>query len=544
MKTSKILTTLVAVCALAIGCTKEYAQHLDDIQLSHTMVALSAKEFDVCEVMVNAKAGWKIETEIPSWLSVTPTEGAAGETKVIITNPAGTTFPIVKSNNVTLKISCNGKTQYLMVQQGESAPLNDESTAFTADEVIQKYNDGVLSLGMEFYVKGVVKSAAIDTGYGNAEFYLVVNDHPGNDFELYRCMDLGGEKFTDANKVKAGDSVVAYGSLTEYKGLLELAQGCKLIKITKSEIELKNEDELTVDKDGGEITAKLVVNGGDFRFGNASDFITVKEVINIPEEKNDKGKVINPAMTGVVLKVAANEGGAREGTIDFMSGNSKITATIKQEGSIVELSCADFNAQADGASLYKISGFVYNNTAAGHKFDLTNYGNFDVKDASGAAYVYGLGAKGDVAALGIKEFDIITVQGTHSSYKDAPQMGSGQYVSHKSVTKVTAAEVAALADDDKADPKNYICLTGVVTNDTATASGHKFDLEQYGNFALVDESGSIYVYGVSTGWNGETKKFNTLGVKEGDTITIVAYKTSYNGAAQVVGMYVCHTPKE
>ena len=59
-----------------------------------------------------------------------------------------------------------------------------------------------------------------------------------------------------------------------------------------------------------------------------------------------------------------------------------------------------------------------------------------------------------------------------------------------------------------------------------------------GNFDLVDDSGSILVYGVSTGWKGQTKKFDTLGVSEGDTITIVAYKTSYQGNAQVVGMYV------
>ena len=63
----------------------------------------------------------------------------------------------------------------------------------------------------------------------------------------------------------------------------------------------------------------------------------------------------------------------------------------------------------------------------------------------------------------------------------------------------------------------------------------KFDLNEYGNFALKDETGEVYVYGVSTGWNGEKKQAAKLGLKEGDKITVIGYRSSYNGLIQVGG---------
>jgi RPA family protein len=231
----------------------------------------------------------------------------------------------------------------------------------------------------------------------------------------------------------------------------------------------------------------------------------------------------------VTFAYEANEGGARTATIDFVSGEETITVEVTQLGGIADVTVAEFLAAEVGEAQYRVTGILT-------KVAKAEYGNIYVKDATGEMYVYGVGSKGDFEKLGLKVGDIVTLVGKRAAYNNSPQMGGGQYVSHKPVTTVNAADVAALADDDKTNPANYIMLTGKVSQ---PVSG-KFDLETYGNFDLVDESGRIYVYGVSTGWNGETKKFASLGVKEGDTITIVAYKTSYNGNAQVVGMYVSH----
>ena len=60
------------------------------------------------------------------------------------------------------------------------------------------------------------------------------------------------------------------------------------------------------------------------------------------------------------------------------------------------------------------------------------------------------------------------------------------------------------------------------------------DNDLYGNFNLTDNSGTIYVYGLLTP-EGESKKFSTLGVAEGDTLTVIAetYKL-YNDKPEVV----------
>lgn len=132
----------------------------------------------------------------------------------------------------------------------------------------------------------------------------------------------------------------------------------------------------------------------------------------------------------------------------------------------------------------------------------------------------------------------MTIYGVKGSYKGSPQMVNGTYESHIDVTPISAADFRNM-DDSKT---KYYMLTGKV--EKVTESGAKDDIVTYGNFNLTDESGSVYVYGVTTGWNGERKKFGTLGVDYGDEITILAYKDTYKGLVEAVGIYVNHTKAE
>lgn len=85
----------------------------------------------------------------------------------------------------------------------------------------------------EVYIKGYVKTASIATNYGNADFDIV-DEKDGNTtaFKVYRVYDFGGAKFTDANKVKAGDEIVVLAKIVNYKGNTpETVQGGKLVSI-------------------------------------------------------------------------------------------------------------------------------------------------------------------------------------------------------------------------------------------------------------------------------------------------------------------------
>ena len=147
-------------------------------------------------------------------------------------------------------------------------------------------------------------------------------------------------------------------------------------------------------------------------------------------------------------------------------------------------------------------------------------------------------AEGFIEA-GAKVGDVVTVVGKRGAYNDNPQLVSGTFEALKyAVAPITVAAFRELPDDVNA----YYMLTGKVAQ--PTEENTKWDLEQYGNFNLTDETGSVYIYGVYTGWGGKKGEFGPLGIKEGDELTIVAYKTSYKGLVEGVGYYFSHKAAE
>ena len=82
-----------------------------------------------------------------------------------------------------------------------------------------------------------------------------------------------------------------------------------------------------------------------------------------------------------------------------------------------------------------------------------------------------------------------------------------------------------------ADPNTTYRLRGVVSNITST---------KYGNFDLTDDSGKILVYGLKTA-NGQSQQFASLGVEEGDTLTLDGKYKLYNSKPEVdPAQYVSH----
>ncbi|MDO4736733.1 MAG: hypothetical protein Q4B21_06950, partial [Bacteroidia bacterium] len=126
-------------------------------------------------------------------------------------------------------------------------------------------------------------------------------------------------------------------------------------------------------------------------------------------------------------------------------------------------------------------------------------------------------------SLGIKVGDILTLVGTRASYSGTAQVGGpAYYVSHKSHTEATVAQFLAASTGDA-----YYKLTGTIQN---------LKSDVYGNFDLVDETGSVYVYGLTKApVEKNDKSFASLGLKEGDKVTIVGTRAEYKGDAQVGG---------
>ena len=77
-------------------------------------------------------------------------------------------------------------------------------------------------------------------------------------------------------------------------------------------------------------------------------------------------------------------------------------------------------------------------------------------------------------------------------------------------------------------------LTGTISNISNTT---------YGNFDLTDETGTIYVYGLTAEKvSSNDKSFSSLGLKEGDIVTLVGTRDEYGGDPQIGGpaYYISH----
>lgn len=207
------------------------------------------------------------------------------------------------------------------------------------------------------------------------------------------------------------------------------------------------------------------------------------------------------------------------------------------------VSVADFLAAAESTTVwYQLKGSVKNLK------DGDKYGNFDLEDATGSVYVYGLlSEKGGpkqqfqqlVAEKGIVNGSKITIIGNRGSYKDKIEVMNAYFVSIEGsdtpepvvdeVKEVSVADFNAAAESTSV----WYQLTGAVTN---LKEG-----DQYGNFDLVDATGSVYVYGLLSEKGGAKKQFQQLvadqGIEEGTKIVIIGHRGSYKGKIEVTDAY-------
>ena len=500
MKLRHIFTALAAAALTLVGCQEEL-KVLDEVQVSQSLVAIPVEGGSV-EVTVNANDAWAI-AEAPEWLTVSPASGQAGET--VVTFSAEATD---ETRDGVFYINV-GEVQQVMnvLQMAEKV----ETPLSTCAEV----NNGVD--GKVYRVKGTCTSIA-NTQYGN--WYL--QDETGTVYVYGTLYNGATQQFTKLG-LEVGDIVTVEGPRKNYNGTIELVD-VTVLEIEKSLLKLEKIISTPLPLEGGVATALLTVKAGDFSVEIPEDaaWLTAGEPTKIGD------------LTCVELTAAPNEGGARTATVTFktsVDGKDYIApAEIAQDGAIKAVTVADFLAAEEGTALYELTGIVKN-------LANTTYGNFDLVDATGSVYVYGLTGNGAIgsndktfANLGINEGDVITIIGTRTSYKETPQVGGTAYLKEH----VVAASVATIAEF-LAQPKGTWCkLTGTLAN---------LKSDVYGNFDLVDETASVYVYGLTTSFVAKNdKSFANLGLKEGDVVTLVGKRDAYNDQDQVGGpaYYLSH----
>ena len=516
MKFRYLIGALLLGLGIVSACTEEPLQTLSELKVSESYISIDVAG-STSTVTLNATQDWSVVAEsVPEWLTVSPMNGAAGETKLSFTAGATTA-----TRNAEVKILCNAKNQFInVIQYAEKV----EPKMSTVAEVLAGADGDV------FRVKGVCSS--YDTGNANAVLYgnWYITDDTGTVYiygTLNKAGQTKGNPLTDWG-IEVGDIVTIEGPRSTYGSTIELVD-VTVIAIEKSLIGVDSVELLDAEEgegvsefplEGGSIKINLNVKGDDFH-------------VTIPDAAKNWLHIEDFGSSYVTLRADANGGGDRFAEVTFSTEKDgaayTCVQTLSQKGAILEVSIAEFLAAEVGDTQYRLTGVIVSEYAADSQGQ-----SFTLRDWSGEVLVYRLN---DYKASGAKIDDIITVVGKRGAYKETKQMVSGVYEKHIPVTTVTIAEFIT-----KPDSKDtYYKVTGTVTS----LKDNKGRDNDYGNMYVSDGTNELYLYGLYSGWgaSGDNRKgfVKSAGIEVGDILTSIGYKDTYNSLIELCGgIYVSH----
>lgn len=320
------------------------------------------------------------------------------------------------------------------------------------------------------------------------------------------------------------------GVVDIYNGVHEIkptADQVSAITVTKGEapaaIPVVNMDEYDVNK---YIVMEGVQVSGSFQEGTQSN-ITVNGVVVRNQFKNgytfaaDKlyniyGVVTLYQSNPQVYFITATEAGDAPG-----GGGQTGEITTCAAAAEAALSVSANNELYNNGASYTITGYV-TSIAYAWKEGSMSFWMADTENGGNVLEAYKCAIENEADAVLVG--DKVAVTGQLTKYNSTPEFAAGCTVeiieraeAAKNLGEKTIAEFLALKNT-----KDTCILTGVVSN---------IQNEEYGNFDLVDETGSVYIYGLLTP-EGESKKFADLNVAEKDTLTVLAIYNEYNGNPQ------------
>lgn len=518
MKLKYIFTALVAALTLAVGCEDDIERYLDEVKVSSSYVAIPAAGGSQT-ITVNASADWSFG-DIPEWLTVSPTSGAAGETTVSFKADAATS-----TNEAMLYLTCDGKSQIINVlQQTEKVepqviPLKE----FLAKEVSPTV----------YRIAGTISNIQeISASYKNAT--LTISDDEGYSVYCYRFGPPSGKKIEDLG-MEVGDFLTVEGARGEYNGSPQMAQGGVFVSLKKSLIKV---DSVTVKMpetgEFGLYKEPLPLEGGQFKVHLTCKGDGISVVV--PDEAKSWLSVNAIETSGnssiVTFSAAANAMGDRTTVLTFntISGGTvnSAQANIDQKGAILQVTVGEFLKAAVSPAQYRLTGTVKKISVS----EQYNNADITVADALGnSVLVHRMKpASGKITDLTIGVGDKLTVLGQRGEYNGTAQMVNGVYESHVHYIPATIKEFLAKEVSDV----EYI-VTGKIVNIKEISASFK-----NATLTIADDEGTtLYVFRMKAAEGGPA--IENIGLKVGDVLTVIGKRGEFNGSAQMVnGYYVSH----
>lgn len=333
----------------------------------------------------------------------------------------------------------------------------------------------------DVYITGIITAVkeSFSTQYGNAQFVISDNEEGTNQFTFYRGLYLGNKKYNNESDVniQENDVVVICGKIVNYRGstpetvqnkayvvsingkgadvpeaktgeakgtgtqadpynvagVLNYLNGLGADVTSPNEVYIKGKVKEITEQFGtqyGNATFTMIDEGFDAVF-------TAYRVLYLGNKKYTEGDLLKEndevIVCGKVVNYKGNTPETSQNTGYLYSLNGK-TADGGGGGSseVKTVSIADFNAAPVSDTWYQLTGTVKNLK------DGDQYGNFDLEDATGSVYVYGLlSEKGGekkkfqdlVATKGIKEGCKLTIIGNRGEYNGKIEVLNAYFVS-------------------------------------------------------------------------------------------------------------------
>ena len=568
MKRNHLFFAAAAAILAFAACEPEETVGVPDIQVTPSSVSFQNGASSQT-VTLTASRDWTV-SGAPDWLAFDPSSGKASSSSQTVTITAMANPGYNRSADVTFTIGlmkayvhvdqAGDKGEYDSGDGSKERPYSPSAASNAVKDLTWTDNNTYETIG-DVFVKGKISRIA-DAGtfgesgtYGNASFYISEDGTQNNEFYCYRILYLGNKKYKSGADIKVGDEVIVCGQLMNYRGNTpETVPGNAYLYSLNGQTSggggddyenapsktvaefIAAADKSTYYKLSGTVGGAINTTYGNFDLTDDTGTIYVFGTENISEyaPKLVSGAQVTLAAVYDYYEQTQKHEAVNAYILSIEGGDTPPGPS----GEVKAVTIAEFNAAEESNSqVYELVGTIGGSINA-------DYGNFDLTDETGTVYVYGLtatelgyGAKNDksYASLGLKEGDKIKIHGYRGSFNgkievmyawfiekvggDTPPGPSGE------VKAVTIAEFNAAEESDSQVYELVGTIGGSINAD-------------YGNFDLTDETGTVYVYGLTAtelGYGAKNdKSYASLGLNEGDKIKIRGYRGSFNGKIEVM----------
>ena len=504
MRTTKFLAAFAAVLALFSGCRQDEDYVLPSLEVGTETVEFTSGSQMTVELM--ATRDWMVKS-VPEWAAVDPDHGSASSAPQRVNISVLPNESYDRTGTLLLTIGLKPDASVTLFQPGAKGPKSEGTGTledpFTVSGVLSYI--GTLGADVEspqdVYIKGNISSVseAYSAQYGNGSF--VIKDPDGDQtFTVYRAKYLGNRGWKNGDtQIAEGDEVIVCGRVVNYRGNTPETAANKAFLYSLNGVSEGGSS----GGGGGEGTPSGT--------GTASDPYNVAgaraAVANLTWTSNDDYQTTGDVyVKGKISKIADKGTFGESGTY----GNASFY--IKDDGADAEFYA--FRILYLGNKKYESGTDIKVGDEVVICGKLMNYRGNTPETVAGKAFLYSLNG---------------TSEGGSGGGGEGGGQGGG-------TGEVKTGSVADFIAAEPSETQKYQ-LTGKVSGTINT---------QYGNFDLVDDTGTVYVYGLTKTELGYGKKndqsFASLGIKEGDTVTLIGYRGVYQDKIEVVyAYYVSHT---